>query len=311
MTSESNERRESPLGTGVAGESAGGDWSANETERLYGGPVPVQTGTEANLTATGGGTPSHRGYEQGGNGGSASGLAREAGAAAGEVKDVAATKAVELKDEAVQRGSEVAAVAKEELANVIGEFRGQVQHLWSEASVQLRDQARSGQQQMADLLHSLSGELGQMASRSEQDGPLTAFARSAAAQGGEWSHWLANSDPSDVLAEIRRFARRRPVLFLTGAAVAGIVVGRLSRGLMASSSSTPTRVVHDRPAVTSDLQGPAGLGTVGGYPSAVPGTGTAGVTGAGYPGVVGAEPTELPTGPVGGTTRDPITGREL
>jgi len=290
MTSESNEHRESPLGTGVAGQ-AGGEWSANEAERLYGGPVPVQDGTSPDLTS--GASAS---------GGTTYGSGKDASAAAGEVKDVAAAKAVEVKDEAVQRGAEVATVAKEELANVVAEFRGQFQHLWGETSVQLREQARSGQQQAADMLRSLSGELGHLASRSEQDGPLTAFARSAAAQGGEWSHWLANTEPADVLADIRRFARRRPALFLAGAAVAGIVIGRLSRGLMESASSTPTRVVPDRPAVTPDLAGPAGLGTAG-YPSAVPAAGSAGV--------VGAEPTDMPAGPVGGSTRDPITGREL
>ena len=307
MTSESNERRQSPLGTGVPGESATGDWSENEAERLYGGPVPVQTEGEADFAT--GGVTAERSYSTPGTDTPGSGLGQQAGAAAGEVKDVAAAKAVEVKDEALQRGSEVAAVAKEELANVLGEFRGQVQHLWGEASGQLREQARSGQQQLADLLHSLSGELGHLAARSEQDGPLTAFARSAAARGGEWSHWLANTEPSDVLAELRRFARRRPMLFLTGAAVAGVVVGRLSRGLMASSSSTPTRVVPSRPAVTPDLPGPAGAGTS--YPAAVPGVGTAGVPGTGPAGVVGSQPTDLPSGPVGGTTRDPITGREL
>ena len=36
-----------------------------------------------------------------------------------------------------------------------------------------------------------------------------------------------------VLDELRRFARRRPATFLIGAAIAGVVVGRLTRNLLA------------------------------------------------------------------------------
>jgi len=169
---------------------------------------------------------------------STSGPVAKAGEAASEVKDVAAAKAGEVKDHAVQRGSDVAAVAKDELANVAGEFRDQLQALWGQASGQLREQAGTGKQQLADLLHSLAGELGEMSSKSEQGGPLTAFARNAAVKGGEWSHWLSEVEPSEVLTELRRFARRRPFFFLAGAAVTGIVVGRLSRSLAANSSES-------------------------------------------------------------------------
>ncbi|HEY3340287.1 MAG TPA: hypothetical protein VGK18_17440 [Propionicimonas sp.] len=154
---------------------------------------------------------------------------------AADVAGSAAEKAGELKDVALERGGDVAAVAKDELARLAHEARSEVQSLWSNASEQLRGQAATGQQQLSGLLHSLAGELGEMASRSENAGPLTALARQAAAKGGEWSHWLANSEPADVLAEVRRFARRRPFVFLASAAVAGVVVGRLGRGLMAAS----------------------------------------------------------------------------
>lgn len=158
-----------------------------------------------------------------------------------EVKGSAAAAADEVKDLAMERGSEVAEVAKDELLRLAEEARGQARSLWSEASEQLRDQANSGKQHLAGLLHSLAGELGQMASRSEQAGPLTAFSKGAAARLGEMSHWLQETDPGDVLTEIRRFARRRPVAFLAGAALAGLVVGRLSRGLMADAGPSSNR----------------------------------------------------------------------
>lgn len=221
-------------------------------------PVPAtsgQTGTGTSFTAddsTVGSYSAGESYSTGapyGTGGTGSGTGDKAKEAAGKAKDVAGhaadqaaavkdtavEKAGEVKDVAVERGSDVAGVAKDELARLAGDARTQLQGLWQQASSQLREQAGAGQHQLADLLHSLSSELGEMASKSEQDGPLTAFARQASYRGGELSHWLANAEASDVLTEVKRFARRRPFAFLAGAAVAGVVVGRLSRGLMAAN----------------------------------------------------------------------------
>lgn len=160
-------------------------------------------------------------------------------ASADDVKDAALAGAGEVRDVAMERGGDVAHAAREELNQLTKEARNQALSLWSQASEQLREQAVNGKQQAADLLHSLAGELGQMASRSEQDGPLTALAKEAAARAGELSHWLQNAEPSDVVAEIRRFARRRPVVFLAGTVLAGVVVGRLSRGMMAAADHHP------------------------------------------------------------------------
>ena len=171
------------------------------------------------------------------------GAASAVGQAADAARDVAgraAEQAGEVKDVAVERGADVAAVAKDELAQLTGEARDHVQRLWSQASEQVRQQADTGRQQLADLLHSIAGELGEMASKSTQDGPVTALAKQAAARCGELSHRLANSEPADLVSELRRFARRRPFAFLGGAALAGIVVGRLSRSLMDSSGDVGT-----------------------------------------------------------------------
>ena len=178
---------------------------------------------------------------------------------AGDVAGSAAEKAGELKDVALERGADVAAVAKDELTRLAHEARSEVQSLWSNASEQLRGQAATGQHQLSELLHSLSGELGEMASKSDNTGPLTALAKQAAAKGGEWSHWLSNSEPTDVLTELRRFARRRPFMFLASAALAGVVVGRLGRGLMAANDNdddhTATRAVGTSPSYVPATKG--------------------------------------------------------
>lgn len=180
-----------------------------------------------------------------------------------EVAEQAADQAEAVKDTALERGGDVAEAAKDELSRVAGDARAQFQGLWTEASGQLAEQARSGQQQFAELVHSLADELGVMASKSGQDGPLASLAKQAAQRGGAFSHWLANAEPSDVVTELRRFARRRPFVFLASATLAGVVVGRLSRGLMAANenpntASSGARAAAERtnvpaPALAEDL----------------------------------------------------------
>ena len=86
-------------------------------------------------------------------------------------------------------------------------------------------------------MHDLSKELGGMASGSAESGPLTDLAHQASRKGGEIAHWLENSEPRDVLAEVTRYARRHPVTFLALCGLAGVVAGRLTRGAVAANTS--------------------------------------------------------------------------
>jgi hypothetical protein len=45
---------------------------------------------------------------------------------------------------------------------------------------------------------------------------------------------LQNREPADLLEEVRSYARRKPGTFLLGAALAGVVAGRLTSGIKAS-----------------------------------------------------------------------------
>lgn len=140
--------------------------------------------------------------------------------------------------DAVDRGGQVADQAREEIVGLAGEFADQAKDLWRIAAAEVYDQLDGGQQRVAQLLHDWAAELGHLAARSEQDGPVTTLAAQAAESGGRLAHWLQTASPADVAAEVRRFARRRPMVFLAGTAVAGVLVGRLGRGMMADTSRT-------------------------------------------------------------------------
>ena len=60
---------------------------------------------------------------------------------------------------------------------------------------------------------------------------------------------LQNREPAELLDEVRSFARRKPGMFLLGAAAAGILAGRLTSGVKAAHSDS----------------GPAGSGSANGY----------------------------------------------
>jgi hypothetical protein len=66
---------------------------------------------------------------------------------------------------------------------------------------------------------------------------MTDLAQEAARRGGEIAHWLDTHEPADVLDEVKRFARRRPVAFLALAAAAGVVAGRVTRGAVAANTN--------------------------------------------------------------------------
>ena len=79
-----------------------------------------------------------------------------------------------------------------------------------------------------------------MARNSEQDGPATDLARQAADKAHQAAGWLADRDPGHLLDEVRSFARRKPGTYLAIALGAGVLAGRLTRGLTAPADDTPS-----------------------------------------------------------------------
>jgi uncharacterized protein YjbJ (UPF0337 family) len=151
--------------------------------------------------------------------------------------DAAKEEAGAVKDTAKDAASNVAGTAKSEASNVVGEATQQAKGLLHTVRSEVRDQAGTQQNRIADALHGLSKELGGMASSSEQSGPLTDLAHEASRRGGEIAHWLQNREPADVLTEVKRYARRHPVTFLLLCGAAGVVAGRLTRGAVAANTS--------------------------------------------------------------------------
>jgi hypothetical protein len=140
-------------------------------------------------------------------------------------------------------GDHVAQAAVDQAKEVAGQTRQQAESLLQQGCQQLHDQAVFQQQKVALRLTTVADELRELAHNSGSDtvGELT---RQGADQLHQFASWLHDREPSDLLEEVRSFARRRPGVFLLGAALAGVVAGRLT-GAGVAATRQPD---EDRPA---------------------------------------------------------------
>jgi hypothetical protein len=211
--------------------------------------------------------------------------------------EVAKHEAREVATTAADRGGEVAQTALDEAKHVAANVQGEARDLLREGREQLESQARDGQQKAAKSLHQLAGQLERMAEQTDSPGVAVDVARQVSDRTRSVADWLEHREPGDLLDEVRRFARRRPGTFLLGAAAAGVLVGRLTRGVVAQQqqpsgdASSPhghasAPPAHPDPAMTPRVApASAPQPDVTPYPGATP---------AGAGGYTAPQPPELP-----------------
>ncbi|WP_433344148.1 hypothetical protein [Micromonospora sp. CA-111912] len=147
-------------------------------------------------------------------------------------------QARQVGSEAAHAGDAVAQTAKEQGREVIGETKRQARNLYGEARDQLAGQTGEQQRRAAGGLRSLADEMRSMAQQGGQAGPVTELAHQAADRVNGVAGWLEERQPGDIVNEVKGYARRNPGTFLVGAAVLGVLAGRLTRNLSAASDGT-------------------------------------------------------------------------
>ena len=182
-----------------------------------------------------------------------------------DTTQVVKDQASDLANSSVQAGRHVGDVAREQASGVAAEAGRQGRNLVDQAQGQLHEQAAEGQQRIAQKLLSLSDELRSMAENANQ-GVAVDLAQQAASRARDAGHWLEKREPRQVVNEVQSFARRRPAMFLVLAAGAGLVAGRLTRGLKDASADDSTNTAEPAPAPGLGTQ-PAQPADVAGYPS--------------------------------------------
>jgi hypothetical protein len=198
-------------------------------------------------------------------------------------------KAAESVDAGKQAVEDVAQTATDKLTDVAHETKKQARDLLGEAKSQLTQHAGTQHRTLVDNLRALADELASMAGRTEDGGVATDLVSQAGERAHGAANWLERREPGDLLGEVRTFAQQRPGTFLLGAAVAGVLAGRLTRGVAAvhsddseeTSRSTPR---HEAGQATSSYPARPAPSTYPGGPV------TSEPNGYSYPGTGGVTP---------------------
>ena len=243
-------------------------------------------------TGTGSGTETWLGTETGGgNGDDAGGKERTQHAAS----------------TAADEGKHVAGVVAEETKSVASEAKDHARNLVSEARLQLQGQVDDQSRQQKDMLVGTLSTFGDdLASMAQNGSGLAAdVAHQVAERASSLSRHLDGREPSELLDDVRRFARQRPGTFLLGALAAGVIVGRLARGTkdaIDAAEGTQDTQVHDAPRLTASAPDTTLVHASPAQPTQPPIDAGSAATGYSSPPIGTELPSSPTTGPQGGPT---------
>lgn len=178
-------------------------------------------------------------------------------------KDAAKEETSKIAGQAAGAAHNVAQTAKSEVGNVASEAKSSAKDLLHQATSGLGSQAGAQQQKAADGIRTVSSQLHTMADSPEQKGIASDVIRQAADRAASVASWVEGKDPRELLEDVQSFARRKPGTFLLLAAGAGILVGRLARGLQPAPA--PQAAIPPMPA-----QAPAAATTAAASIAAAP-----------------------------------------
>lgn len=163
-----------------------------------------------------------------------------------------------------EQAKEVAKTATEQAKNVAQETGSQLRNLAGSATEELRGQAATQQERVASGLRTLADDLASMRTGDGSGRMAGELMSEISSRAHRAADWLEHREPGQLVDEVRDYARRHPGTFLLGALAAGLVVGRLTRGIVAAGGDGH-RDVH--------LPAPAGDTRNGDLPGATTGIG--------------------------------------
>jgi hypothetical protein len=174
----------------------------------------------------------------------------------------AVSQASDLAESAKESAAAVASRAGAEVRTLTDEAAGKARDVLGDARTQLKAQAADQAGRVAEALHNLAGQLGTMAGAA-QPGIAQDLASQIAEQTDRFAGRLDQGGLDGALADLRRFARNQPGLFLLGAAAAGAVTGRVLKSVDTHALVEAAKPAADEAALgagrteTVDLTAPA------------------------------------------------------
>ncbi|MDA0565694.1 hypothetical protein LG943_15415 [Streptomonospora sp. S1-112] len=140
---------------------------------------------------------------------------------------VAKEQASRTAGEARSAASDVASTARDQVRTVAAESRSQARAVAEDMRGRIADEAEEQTQRLCQGLRQWSRDLGSMADNADTGSPARGAVHRLAERGDAAADYLERNGAQGVLDDMTSFARRRPALFLAGAAAAGFAVGRI------------------------------------------------------------------------------------
>ncbi|WP_067482775.1 hypothetical protein [Actinomadura hibisca] len=136
---------------------------------------------------------------------------------------------------------EVAGTAAQQSRTVAEEGKAQAQQVVREVRDRVGGEVTSQTQRAAQTLRQWSDDLARMASEADEDSPARQVVHQIADGGRQTADYLEDRGVGGVVEEVQNFARRRPGMFLAGAALAGFAIGRMAKAAKAQSDGSADR----------------------------------------------------------------------
>jgi plasmid stabilization system protein ParE len=138
------------------------------------------------------------------------------------------------------KATEVVGTAKEQASHTADEAVAQARDLAQEVRTQLQEQAQTQTRRLAENVRRLAEELQDMGRHGKQGSSAAGVVQYLADGGHKAASRLEERGPDGLVGDLRNFARRRPGVFLAGAALAGFAVARAGKGVSAAGSGPDT-----------------------------------------------------------------------
>lgn len=155
----------------------------------------------------------------------------DTGSTARRAASAAADQAGSVGRDTSARVRTLAGTARQEVAALGDETSRRVQSLWGDLQGEIRREGNVQSARLGEALQSWVDEVTALSEGRAQDAPrLVPYLDRAVDSLDGLARSFAQGGIEGQLDQVRRFARRKPGLFLLGAAVAGLGVGRIVRG---------------------------------------------------------------------------------